>query len=568
MGKTAKILDVESYNEFVKGNYTKNISKRNKLMLEEIPDKMIERQLNDTRYISKFIISALSNIVRSESNDDGFNSKNVLPGNGKITSRLKQDWGMNDIWNELILPRFERMNKITDSAVFTAWNENNQKFLPIVPLEFSKGFQKKRIDHRHHALDALVIAASTREHINLLNNEHAKSDKRFDLNRKLRKFEKVAYNDPKTGKRIEKEVPTIFLKPWETFTVDAKNSLESIIVSFKQNLRVINRATNYSESYNDENGALRLGKDGNPLKEKIKQSKGDSWAIRKPMHKDFVYGKVHLQNVKLPKDKFITAIRKSLDVTFDLKRIETITDTGIQKILKNYLHSKENKVELAFSPEGIEDMNQHIERYNDGKKHQPIHKVRVFEIGSRFSLGESGNKKTKFVEAAKGTNLFFAVYQDDNKGKRNYETIPLNIVIERQKLGLHSVPTEDAKGGKLLFHLSPNDMVYVPTSEELEDNLASVNIKRLNTAQRKRIYKVEKASGVECYFIRQDIAYLIKNYDAKTKIGELESQNKLQTTMTDDRLKITDVCVKLNIDRLGSIAETFLGNQYGASKKT
>ena len=123
---------------------------------------MIERQMNDTRYISKFISSILSNIVRSETNDDGINSKNIVPLNGKITGRLKQDWGLNDVWNDLILPRFERMNELTGSKGFTVYNERYQKYLPTVPLEFAKNFQKKRIDHRHHAMDALVIACYPR----------------------------------------------------------------------------------------------------------------------------------------------------------------------------------------------------------------------------------------------------------------------------------------------------------------------------------------------------------------------------------------------------------------------
>lgn len=130
------------------------------------------------------------------------NSKNIVPGNGKITTQLKQDWGLNDVWNDLILPRFERMNHLTNSTDFTAWNENYQKFLPTVPVEFSKGFSKKRIDHRHHALDALVIACATTDHVNLLNNQSAKSDvKRHDLKRKLMKFEKVVYKHPQTGEK-------------------------------------------------------------------------------------------------------------------------------------------------------------------------------------------------------------------------------------------------------------------------------------------------------------------------------------------------------------------------------
>src|SRR5690606_15822933 len=312
-GKTVKIFDEDAYQEFVQQHYSKNRSKRNKLLMDEIPDKMIERQMNDTRYISKFIAGVLSNIVRADSNDDGVNSKNLLPGNGKTTSTLKQDWGLNDVWNDLILPRFERMNMLTNTTAFTAWNDNHQKFLPTVPLEYAKGFSKKRIDHRHHALDALVIACATREHINLLNNKHAKSPTRFDLNRKLRRFEKVAYTNPHTGEQIEKEIPKDFIKPWDGFTVDAKAALEGIIVSYKKNLRVINKTTNKYQKVVAKNGEL--------VKELVAQTKGDSWAIRKPMHKDTVSGIVDLPRVKVPKGKILTATRKAIDTSFNKKTI-------------------------------------------------------------------------------------------------------------------------------------------------------------------------------------------------------------------------------------------------------
>ena len=622
-GKNVEIFSESTYKEFIKEYYSKNRSKRNKLLLEEIPDKMVERQLNDTRYISKFISNVLSNIVRSDSNDEGVNSKNVLPGNGKITNALKQDWGLNDVWNELILPRFERMNQLTNSTIFTTWNENNHKFLPAIPLEFSKGFQKKRIDHRHHAMDALVIACATRDHINFMNNEHAtrkgkskdeKQNIRYDLRSKLC-FKK--YNEGS-----DKNYKWIFKKPWDNFTKDTKDELDKIVISFKQNLRVINKTTNKYESYKDENGNLRIGKDGKPKKDFVTQTKGDSWAIRKSIHKDTVSGLVSLKKikevllsvaldnfneivnkdlrnkimslVKLKYDKNLltkffkdkqnkwndkdisrieiyywendnVASRVSLNVSFNDKRItETITDTGIQKILLAHLNNYKNKFDekgikiapetLAFTPEGIDEMNKNIIELNSGKSHQPIQKVRTYETkGNKFSVGQRGNKKEKFVEAAKGTNLFFAIYQDKD-GKKRYETIPLNIVIERQKQGLDSVPETNDKGDFLSFYLSPNDLVYVPTEDEKENNIR-IDFGNLNKEQIKRIYKVEKTSGVECYFIRQDIAYLIKQYDAKTKIGELESQNKLQTTMSVDRFKIAEFCIKLKIDRLGKIIQ-------------
>ncbi len=528
-GKSLTVLKEDQYEDFVKKHYANNRGKRSKLLMEDIPEKMIERQMNDTRYISKYISGILSNIVRVEDgSDEGINSKNIIPGNGKITTQLKQDWGLNDVWNDLILPRFERMNLLANSKDFTAWNENHQKFLPTVPIEFSKGFSKKRIDHRHHAMDALVIACATRDHVNLLNNQSAKSDlKRYDLQHKLRHTEK--WKD-KNGEPKDKF--THFIKPWENFTVEAKNNLERIIVSFKQNLRVINKATNYYEKY--------IEKDGITNKEKVQQ-RGTNWAIRKPMHKDTVSGKIDLPWVKVPKGKILTATRKSLDTSFNLKTIESITDTGIQKILKNYLEEKENNPELAFSPEGIEDLNKNIKKYNDGKLHQPINKVRIFELGSKFQIGQTGNKKDKYVEAAKGTNLFFAVYEDKN-GKRSYETIPLNEVIERQKQGLS---VADLKGAND-FYLCPNDLVYIPSEDELQ-NRDNIDFKDFTKEQRERVYKVVSFSGSQIFFVRQDIATSIVNK------AEFSTLNKMERAIDGSMIK--ENCIKLMINRLGNISK-------------
>ncbi|MCH6200036.1 type II CRISPR RNA-guided endonuclease Cas9 [Aquiflexum sp. LQ15W] len=601
-GKSVKVFDELEFTEFVKENYSKNRSKRNKLMLEEIPDKMIERQLNDTRYISKYLTSLLSNIVRSDKDDDGFNSKNVIPCNGKITAELRQDWGLNDIWNELIFPRFERMNELTKSDLFTSYSEKHQKHLPSVPLEYSVGFQKKRIDHRHHALDALVIACATRNHVNLLNNKHAKSDIRFDLNRKLKIYEKVKYKHPKTGILIEREVPKIFQKPWASFTHNAKTELEKIVVSFKQNLRVINKATNKFEKWVDKNGIN--------TKETIKQSVVN-WAIRKPLHKDTVSGIVKLKKIKTVslntalenyqdlvdkdlKKKIISLVklrydkklllkffkdrnykwenkevskvgiyymeednvasRVSLDSSFNVKKIESITDHGIQKILLNHLEKykgvldeKGNEISpetLAFSPEGIEEMNNSISELNGGKFHHPILKVRTYEPkGNKFQVGQSGNKSKKYVEAAKGTNLFFAIYQN-SEGKRSFETIPFNVVVERQKQGLSPVPEINEKGDKILFHLSPNDLVYIIHNEENSITVSPGEIME-STAQIQNIYKIVSFTGNRLYGIPFSVSSPIVD-----KV-EFSLLNKLE--FSDKKISIKENCIKLKVDRLGEI---------------
>ena len=529
LNKKVIILNEKEYKELVNKHFANNRAKKAKMLMEEIPEKMVERQLNDTRYISKFISQILSNIVRSPQEDNGVNSKNIIPCTGKTTAALNQEWGLNGVWNDLILPRFERMNKLTQTELFTTYSEKYQKKIPTVPLEYAKGFQKKRIDHRHHALDALVVACATRSHINYMNNQNAldkhktkeeKQNARVDLRTVL--CEKK-YND-----NAEDNYNWIFKKPWNTFTQDVRSALEMVVVSFKQNLRVINKATNYYEKWVEEKGKM--------VKKKVKQE-GINWAIRKPLHKETISGKITLERVKVGKGKILTATRKSIDSSFTEKTIASITDTGIQKILLNYLAHK-GSPELAFSPEGLEEMNKNIAKYNDGKDHQPIYKVRIFEEGSKFPLGEIGTKSQKYVETAKGTNLFFGIYQ--GKEKRSYATIPLDEVIERQKQGLTSVSEHNEKGEKLLFSLSPNDLVYVPMEGE---DAESIDYANLSKEQRERIYKIVNFSKKRLYGVPNIVAIPIIDKMEYTQYNKIEF------------LKEKESCIKLKIDRLGNISK-------------
>lgn len=527
--KTIKIFTEEQYRTFIKEHYSNNPAKTKKLLLEDIPEKMVARQMNDTRYISKYISEILSKIVREDERDEGVNSKNVILCTGNITSALKQDWGVNDVWNDLILPRFERMNNLTQSTLFTTYNERYQKYLPTVPMEYSKGFQKKRIDHRHHAMDAIIIACTTREHINYINNQHA-LEKGKDKKEKQEERDKVRERlcIKKYNNRSEGNYSWIFKKPWDTFTQEVRAALEGIVVSFKQNLRVINKATNYYEHWVEENDKL--------IKKMVKQE-GTNWAIRKPLHKETVSGKITLEREKVSGGKILTATRKVIDSTFTEKVIEGITDTGIQKILLNYLKFKKSP-EIAFSPEGLEELNKNIALYNDGKPHKPIYKVRIFEQGSKFPLGEAGNKSQKYVEAAKGTNLYFGVYQ--GKDKRSFTTIPLNEVIERQKQGLPSVPEYNEKGDPLLFSLSPYDLVYVPIEGEI---IEDIDFRNLSKEQKERIYKIVSFTKGRIYGIPNKVAVSIVNKMEYTQLNKIEF------------IKEKEVCIKLKVDRLGNICK-------------
>lgn len=610
-GRKAEILKPDAYRDKVNEMYKNNQAKRKKLLLEDIPDDFIQRQLNDSRYISKVVKSLLSNVVRADGEETDI-SKNVITCTGGITDRLKNDWGVNNVWNRLIIPRFERLNKLTGRTDFTAVSANGHK-IPSMPLELQRGFSKKRIDHRHHAMDAIVIACTTRDHVSLLNNEAAMKRNNYNrraLSHKLRNYEYVMVNGEK------RPVPKEFIKPWPTFNADVETALRSIVVSFKQNLRLVTKTQNRYQHFSAD-GTKKV---------MLKQTKGELLAIRKSLHKEMALGKVNLRRVvevglgrALEKSSAIVdkelrskikdlqklgcdnkaikryfeenkdawsdvdlskikvyefsddagrrlfASRTPIDTSFNPKKIGKITDTGIQKIMLRHLEANDGNEKQAFSPEGIVRMNQNIVALNDGHRHKPILKARVYEeSASKFAVGKRGNKKTKFVEAAQGTNLFFAVYEHETINKktgeinktRNFASIALDDAIRCRKRGL-PVATVDSEGMQPSFVLSPNDLVYVPTQEELASGVIAMPL------DCNRIYKMVSCGENRAFWIPQSVAMAIYATDKKewakrfcgdgkiivNEFGLGSRVSKSERTIGAEMIK--NVCIPLKVNRLG-----------------
>lgn len=43
--------------------------------------------------------------------------------------QAEKDWGMNDVWNSIVSPRFERLNALTETQCFGHWeNKDGKKF--------------------------------------------------------------------------------------------------------------------------------------------------------------------------------------------------------------------------------------------------------------------------------------------------------------------------------------------------------------------------------------------------------------------------------------------------------
>jgi CRISPR-associated endonuclease Csn1 len=637
------ILSIDSYEELVKSNFTGR--KRDILLSKEIPEEFTNSQLNNSQYISKMAMKLLSNVVREVNDDDNYRSKNVLATNGTITSTLKRHWQLNDAWNEIISPRFKRLNKLTNSNLFGDYREINghKVFINTVPEEDNKNFDSKRIDHRHHALDALIIALTTENHVQYLNNISSQEEN-DEEKLKTRKGIKFQLTNSRKGFNEEKE--WYFLPPAQIKTKDgidefeyqylemkgnvfkeiAQNALENTIASFKQKNRVIRQRWN--KYLKPIEGKIKIETQVG-LKEVV------NYNVRKRLHEDTFYGKVKLQNNKNTGTNVITiTLKKALEEQFELydlliakeiqelrqlekkstqeiietltikypkvsvyekyvatrfgnelesfastpsdkiiKAIQSITDTGIQGILENHLENYKEFIdgktkfdtENAFSSDGIKELNKNITELNSGKLHQPIYKVRISDaMGTKFSISEEGQKSTKYVVTAAGSNAFCGFYQKGTD--RKYYIPTLRESVECLKQGLEPCPTahpEDAEY-KLIFVLNPSDLVYVPTEEEIE-NPNSVDFSRMKKEQMNRIYKFIDGSGTTMNFVPVNTANILFNMSNKeqdkakiklpiqNELGLGSPQSKNQNSL--EGIQIKSLCWKIKFDRLGNITK-------------
>ena len=599
-GRLIGLLNFEAYSIHCHQYFKNNRRKLEYLMAEKIPKEIIKGQFKEQSAVEKMMCILLSNLVR-EADEKEATSKRVLPVISAVSSKLIQDWQLHQTWNAIIAPRFIRLNILTNSSDFGQWDAKIDAFRSMVPEQIARGFHKKKIDYRFAALHALVVACCTKNHLEYLSSLHAKKEKLS--------LKPILFEQNKMGNFKHK-----FQLPWEEFISELKEKLDITVISFKQNVRIINKTNNATWQWKRQ-------ANGHFQKERVKQkgptttSNLQNWAIRKPLHKETVSGKVYIQNIKkgeswlmryldqpnLIVDKRIrnrvvalgtefeqnlkkmkqhlkrypmrmdgkeitkvsvfewtqnaTATRVSLDEKFTRKQLGAITDRGIQTILENHLlkyidANQKERFDLAFNPEGLADMNDHLTELNGGKPHQPIYKVRLYEEGNKFPVGQKGSKKRKFVEAARGTNLFFAVYLNEKTMERDFETIPLHQVIAHQKematvsKGNKLPIAPNPAKGRLLFSLSPNDLIYLPTDDEL-DGKNSVDFKNLNKEQVHRIYKIVSFTGKRLYGIPHHVTKPIQD-----KV-EFSTLNKVEADFEKRSLKT--FCWKLQISRLGEV---------------
>jgi CRISPR-associated endonuclease Csn1 len=268
--------------------------KRDKLLMpaEKIPKNFIDRQLRETQYISRKSVEILSKVCN-----------NVWVTSGSVTERLRRLWGWDDVLMNLQLPKYKKLEGLTE---IKEWETNDgQKH----QIEVITGWTK-RDDHRHHAIDALVIACTRQGFIQRINRLHAQQN-RDEMKAEVDRLGAAARNGLTLLDRY-----LIMQRPFTTGQVE--NEAAKILVSFKPGKRVATK------------GVRKVKVDGQ--KEIVQRG---IVVPRGPLSEASVYGK-------------IKTIDKNKPVKYLLENPHLILKPYIKQLVEQHLQQHNGDVKKAL----------------------------------------------------------------------------------------------------------------------------------------------------------------------------------------------------------------------------
>lgn len=565
-------LNLKSPGEGIsKAKYKKLIMKA-----DEIGKGFIERDLRDSQYIAKKAKQMLLEIC-----------KTVVSTTGSVTDRLREDWDLINIMQELNFDKYKKLGLIET-------------------IEKKDGTTKERIidwtkrnDHRHHAMDALTVAFTKHSHIQYLNNLNARK-KEDKLGKEIYAIEQkeTYYEKDKEGNGKRK-----FNLPLPNFRAEAKKQLENILVSCKAKNKVVTKNKNQFKTKNGVKSKIELTPRGQLHKEtvygKLKQyatkeekvgAKFDEATIQRvakpkeraallqrlkennndpkkaftgknsfdknPLYIDEQNTQKFAEKVKLVTLEDDYTIRK--DITpenfKDVKNIEKIIDTGIKNILLKRLDSYKGNSKEAFSnldknPIWVnEERGIAVKRVTiSGVKNAEALHFKKDHLGHNI-LDEKGNKiGVDFVST--GNNHHVAIYKDKD-GNLQDNIISFYEAVERARQRLPIIDRA-LNDWIFLFSMKQNEYFVFPNEGFDPTEIDLLNPKN-NRIISPNLFRVQKLSKV---------AY------GNAVVREFVFRHHLETTVEDKKelhnvtykriqsLTPLEKIVKVRINHIGQIVK-------------
>ncbi|HOY27647.1 MAG TPA: HNH endonuclease domain-containing protein [Flavobacteriales bacterium] len=333
--------------------------KLDKFLATEVKEDFLNSQFTNSAYIG----TEVRDLLRTT-------CKDVRVTNGQLTGLLRNRWSLNRLLN----------------------NEADQK---------------NRDDHRHHAVDALVIACTTQSLVQKISSES--------------KFDHTGWQ----------KLPDIGL-PWSTFRTDAGEKLSGLLVSYKGGKRLLSSKLNkYRHS---------KAHDGKP--EKYQKT----LAVRGALHEETLYGRITIQGKGTKEDTYV--VRKALTSLTKEEQLDNIVDPVVRKTIQDHVAAHNGSLKEAMK----QTVYMPVKEKNKGKL-VPIKNVRM-----RVNTEEMVELRPKtFVEP--GSNYCIAIYEDA-KGKRAFRTVNF-LAASRKALKKLPIYPKEYDGKTLLMALQQRDLVVI-----------------------------------------------------------------------------------------------------------
>ena len=482
-------------------SYSKH--QRLRWLKEDIPSDFLERQLRLTQYISRQAMAILQQGIRR-----------VSASEGGVTARLRSLWGYDDILHTLNLDRYDSMG---ETERVSREGETTEK-LRI------KDWSKRK-DHRHHAIDALVVASTRQGYIQRLNRVSSES-------------EREAMSGEIEMQKVTKTDKLSLLERWLTqrphLSVRAvSDKVAEILISYRPGKRVVTRGRNIY---------LRHGK-------KCVQS--GLLVPRGPLSKETVYGQITVNGEPQIVCKYDLHSLKAKDVDY-------VVDLALRKRLKELLAQHGGKEKEAFAGDVYMD---------EAGTQGPIRSVRCFT-----GLDRGKMKAVKYDEQGDAVgfvsprnNHHLAIYRTP-KGKLVESIVTFWDAVDRARYGIPLVITHPREvmeqvlqrgdvPESVLSLLPSSDWVFVDSlqqdemviiglsDEELQRALEAQDYRKLS----EHLYRVQKMSS-SYYVFRYHLETSVA--DDKNTMGRIPKFHRVQSLKAYEEKNIR----KVRVDLLGRIS--------------
>ncbi len=576
-----------SYNEYAERKKQHRETESDRKLWEHF----IDRQLRETQYIARKSREILQKVC-----------SNVTATEGNITAKLRELWGWDDVLMHLQMPKYRALEAETGKTLITVkeWTSDHgrRKHRKEEIINWSK-----RDDHRHHAIDALVIACTRQGFIQRINTLNA-SDTKDEMRRAIDDAKKAggkdlveaASIDPAVQQHKEKarllDEYLVSQRPPAFTTKYLEQAADSILVSFKPGKKVATITKFKATGKNKEKGVI---------------------VPRGALHEQSVYGKIKVIEQDKPlkylfghTDKIIDSRVKAL-VTARIAEHGNNIRLALSSLKKSPIYLDEQKTEIlekascyndatvlkyklqSLKASQVDDIvdekvkalvkarlqeygNKEKEAFKDvlwfnGEKQIPIRTVRLFAKPDANNLQpiakDATGKDIGFVLT--GNNHHIAIYEDQD-GKLMQHRCTFWHAVERKKYKLPVVITDTpelwnnllgenypetflsklpADNLKLKFSMQQNEMFVLGLSQEEFEEALSTNNKPLLS---KHLYLVWRLSDNDYYF----------RHHLETKNSELERIKEAKDAKRFYRFKSVGALVKENpikvqLNHLGEI---------------